>query len=155
MDIIRVTYVKYDHVFANDIEAKLPNFETLLAATSQKKFEVASVSRTPPASISIARSSPDVESGDAESEQEHDPEQNHEPESAHEHSPKQETNEEDSEDSEDSDELTSITSAPESPPPERSPKRPSVASQNVLRRIEEGLIQDFGVESSDSDYVEG
>lgn len=31
-----MTCVKYDHVFANDIEAKLPNYETMLAASSQK-----------------------------------------------------------------------------------------------------------------------
>jgi len=29
--------VKYDHVFANDIEAKLPNFEMMMAAASTQK----------------------------------------------------------------------------------------------------------------------
>lgn len=123
-----MTCVNYDHVFANDIEAKLPNFDTLLAANSQKKA-VSSVG-TQPAPVSVARLTPDVESEDEEEEdgQEQEQEQSKESESAKE------------------------TSEPL--PADLSPRRPRVASQEVLKRIEEGLIKDFGVEDSDSDYIE-
>ena len=140
MDIIRMTCVKYDHVFANDIEAKLPNFDTLLAASSQKKAALLGT-QAPPASV--ARLTPDVESEDEEQGQgqEQDQERGHEQEL--EQNPLKEESE-------------SVRAYSEPPPADLdlSPRRPRVASQEVLRRIGEGLIQDFGVEDSDSDYVE-
>jgi hypothetical protein len=134
-----MTCVKYDHVFANDIEAKLPNLDTLLAATSQKKAAASLGNQPPPPPTSVARLTPDVESEDEEQAQEHEQEQEQEPE------------QEQSKDSKSG--PTSENSEP--PPPNLSPRRPRVASQEVLKRIGEGLIQDFGVEDSlDLDYVE-
>ena len=135
MDIIRVTCVKYDHVFANDIEAKLPNFDTLLAASSQKKAAL-SGTQAPPASV--ARLTSDVESEGEEQEQDQEPEQE-----------QKQTQSKESE---------SVGASSEPPPADLdlSPRPRRVASQEVLRRIGEGLIQDFGIDSenSDSDYVE-
>ncbi|KAF8957580.1 hypothetical protein BDZ97DRAFT_1924462 [Flammula alnicola] len=42
IDIIRMTCVKYDHVFADDMKAKFSNYDTLLAATAKKKNPVKS-----------------------------------------------------------------------------------------------------------------
>ena len=85
MDIIQMTCVKYDHVFASDIEAKLPNFDTLLAASSQKKAATSAGNQAP--ATSAARPTPDIESEDEEPEHEPEPEQEqereHEPELEH------------------------------------------------------------------------
>ncbi|KAF9562269.1 hypothetical protein CPC08DRAFT_761565 [Agrocybe pediades] len=37
IDLVRMTCVKYDHVFANDIARQFPNYHNLLAASKQKK----------------------------------------------------------------------------------------------------------------------
>ncbi|KIM36928.1 hypothetical protein M413DRAFT_448847 [Hebeloma cylindrosporum] len=148
MDIIRMTCVKYDHVFATDIEAKLPNFDMLLAASSQKK--AASLmghrhQRQPSPSTANSGWSPDIESEDDELEQEEEQDQQQE------HDKQQESKQENEEESASG--TADSTYTP--PPPDSSPRRPPrVASQEVLRRIGEGLIRDYGVETSDSDYVQ-
>jgi hypothetical protein len=141
MDIIRMTCVKYDHVFANDIEAKLPNFDTLLAASSQKKAALLGTQALP---ASVARLTPDVESEDKGQGQGQG--QGQDQERGHE----QELEQKPPKESE------SVRAYSEPPPADLdlSPRRPRVANQEVLRRIGKGLIQDFGVEDSDSDYVE-
>jgi len=150
MDIIRMTCVKYDHVFANDIEAKLPNFETLLAASSQKKAALLG-NRAPLASV--ARLTPDVESEDEEQGQGQGQEKRQDQEQEQEIKQDQEREQEIKQ--EPSKELEPPRAYSEPPADlDFSPRQPRVASQEVLRRIGEGLIQDFGVEDSDSDYVE-
>jgi len=153
MDIIRMTCVKYDHVFANDIEAKLPNFETLLAASSQKKAALLGT-RAPLASV--ARLTPDVESEDEEQGQGQGQEKKQDQEREQEQEIKQDQEREQEIKQEPSKGLEPPKAYSEPPPADLdfSPRQPRVASQEVLRRIGEGLIQDFGVEDSDSDYVE-
>lgn len=123
MDIIRMTCIKYDHVFASDIEAKLPNFDTLLAASSQKKASTSTGNHAP--ATSAARLTPDIESEDEE--QEHEPEHEHEPAQDHKQD-KEGDKEKEKEPKLETEEQDQIKESPSSPPPANSAS-PSVITQ--------------------------